>query len=341
LEIQPVFSTDAVAGSEFVATFAAEDEEVVSFGNACQGFVVGGGGNDDDDHVAAPPVSDARRDGLIKARLASKNNVRYKPPRNIPASGGCCMARLIRSYDALLQVVEWDYENKRIMKLAFPYIVQALVAGIAEATRVAIVGRFYGTRELSAYVIVDALIGLTLGVVSGINDASGVLCSQTIGSGQTKLTGQYFQIGLFCFVICIIPFSIGWTFAIGPTLNFMGFDAGTVQIGVDFTKIYVWSQMFRGIGDGILLLLDITDHEIFGTIFAIVNEVSVTLMMLILSIVTNETATLVDVSYFMISIRFLNVVLVILIVWCKGWWRKYYPGMIFSCALLVRSQQEE
>ena len=57
-------------------------------------------------------------------------------------------------WDHLLQIVEWDHENYRLLKLAIPYTGQALVAGIAEAARVAVVGKFYGTRELAAYVIV-------------------------------------------------------------------------------------------------------------------------------------------------------------------------------------------
>jgi MatE len=321
----------------FDTAFDDEDHVVAFGGNACQGF--GGEGHhpdDQDDDAAAAAAAAARRDGLLKARLASKNNVRYKPPRNMgKASSNGCSALAMRAWDALLQVVEWDYENRRIAKLACPYIIQALVGGIAEASRVAVVGRFYGTRELSAYVIVDALIGLTMGVVSGIHAASGVLCSQSIGTGQTKLTGQYVQLSVILFVLCIIPFSLGWTFAIGPCLDFMGFDPRTVEMGINFTKVYVWAQAWRGVGDGILMILDITDHEIFGTIFAIFNEVSVTLMMLLLSILSDKTATLVDVGYFIVGIRFLNVVSVVLIIWCKGWWRKYYPGMIFSCALLV------
>jgi MatE len=330
--------------TKFDTAFDDDDDDAhVAFGgNACQGFGGDNHGGGDDEYDAAAAAAAARRDGLLKARLASKNNVRYKPPRHLKASSskyGGCGARALRAWDALLQVVEWDYENKRIAKLACPYIVQALVGGIAEATRVAVVGRFYGTRELSAYVIVDALIGLCMGVVSGIYGAAGVLCCQSIGTGQTKLTGQYVQLSVFLFTVCIIPFSLGWTFAIGPTLHFMGFDERTVDIGVDFTKVYVWAKAWQGIGEGILMFLDITDHEIFGTVFAICNEVSVTIMMLLLSILSKETATLLDMSYFMVGIRFLNVVLVVLIIWCKRWWRKYYPGMIFSCALLVRTQQ--
>jgi hypothetical protein len=85
---------------------------------------------------------------------ALSKDVKNAHPQNAATNqnNGCCGWG--NSWDSLLQTVEWDHENKRLFTLAVPYTSQAIVAGIAEAARVAVIGKFYGTRELSAYVIV-------------------------------------------------------------------------------------------------------------------------------------------------------------------------------------------
>ena len=93
-------------------------------------------------------------------------------------------------YGKLLSIAEWDYETRRIYKLGFPFFLQALLEGVAEIGRLAIIGRLLGTRELAAYVTVDMLISFTAEVLGGFHESLVSLLSHSIGCGNRKLTGQ-------------------------------------------------------------------------------------------------------------------------------------------------------
>lgn len=70
----------------------------------------------------------------------------------------------------------------------------------------------------------------------------GVLTAQSIGMGNTKLTGQYTQAGMILFLVSVIPITVVWMFVMGPVLRWFGFDEETVQLGVEFTQSYVWAE---------------------------------------------------------------------------------------------------
>jgi hypothetical protein len=80
---------------------------------------------------------------------------------------------MVRTYYTFRNICKWDKENKRILKLALPYVFQALVIGVAEAARVGILAGLYDTRSMSAYVICVMLIGFTAEFFGGILDAQG------------------------------------------------------------------------------------------------------------------------------------------------------------------------
>jgi hypothetical protein len=68
---------------------------------------------------------------------------------------------VVSTWHAFLEVADWDRENKRVMKLALPYLTQAFLSGVAKAAVVAIIGKYYGTRSLTAFVVIEMTVGLT------------------------------------------------------------------------------------------------------------------------------------------------------------------------------------
>lgn len=68
---------------------------------------------------------------------------------------------VVSTWHAFLEVADWDRENKRVMKLALPYLIQAFLSGVAKAAVVAIIGKYYGTRSLTAFVVIEMTVGLT------------------------------------------------------------------------------------------------------------------------------------------------------------------------------------
>jgi MatE len=154
------------------------------------------------------------------------------------------------------KLVKWDKESKRIIKLAGPFVTQALVSGVAEAARLSIVSHYYGGRSLAAYVVCIMMIHLTTAFFGSVNDAVRLSTSMSIGLGNTKLTGKYTQVGLVLSVLTILLTCFFWIAVIGPVLEWFGFDDDTVALGKEFTRTYVWSQILERMDCSLDTLLD-------------------------------------------------------------------------------------
>ena len=62
--------------------------------------------------------------------------------------------------------------------------IQSLLVGVAETVRIALIGRLLGTTILSAYIVVDLVVGVTTEFMRGFQDALITLCSQALGGGE-------------------------------------------------------------------------------------------------------------------------------------------------------------
>jgi hypothetical protein len=153
-------------------------------------------------------------------------------------------------------IVKWDKEDKRIMKLAGPFVIQALISGVAEAARLSVVAHYYGSRALAAYVVSIMMIHLTTSFFGSVNDSVRLLTCMSIGVGNTKLTGKYTQLGVVLSALTVLPTCFFWIAVIGPVLDWFGFDDDTVELGKQFTRTYIWSQIVERMDCSLETLLD-------------------------------------------------------------------------------------
>jgi hypothetical protein len=65
-------------------------------------------------------------------------------------------------------VAKWDKESQRLCRLGAPFMVGAIAQGLADIIRVALIGRFLSTRALSAYLVVELMLGPRRGLLEGI-----------------------------------------------------------------------------------------------------------------------------------------------------------------------------
>lgn len=236
--------------------------------------------------------------------------------------------------EKLLVIAEWDYEARRISKLGFPFVLQALAIGITEAIRVALIGKFIGTRALSAYVIVTMVVGMSNVFLKGFQDACITLCSHAVGVGNKRLAGQYIQIGTTLFTICFIPIFVCWVYATGPIFTWLGFDAATRKMGEEFALLYMFSSFLHGIDHSMHSLLDVIDKEVYSTVFVSSQEIVATLATLAVVLQPNVTnLQLLGLAY--IGQKALALILNSAIIVWNGWFDKYLDGLVGNFALLV------
>lgn len=236
-------------------------------------------------------------------------------------------------FDSLLVVAEYDYEMKRIVKLALPFVIQALVESLTDAINVALVGRFVSTRAMAAYVGVDMLIGLSASFLSGFKDSLQVLLSQAIGARNKVLAGQYMQINIILFIVLFSPIAVFWIMYMESVLEWFGFDDDIVKLGVDFSRIYIFVQVMSTASDQIHALLDVIDRENYSTIVGMIEEVLGTLGVVMVGLGDNPTLDKIGLVHLLIGAlgMFLNVMYIMY----RGWFDSFLGGMVGTFAFLV------
>jgi uncharacterized protein (UPF0335 family) len=237
------------------------------------------------------------------------------------------------TYDKLLEIAEYDYEMRRLCKLAAPFAATALLEGLLEAVSVALIGRFIGTSALAAYVTVDMIVGLSSSSLSGFQECLTSLCSQAIGVGNKKLAGQYTQLAVVLFVTFYSPFVVIWMYYMADALRWFGFDEETVTTGADFARIYVFYELLEKVGDTLHALLDTIDKENYSSLVAVSKYTCQTLGVLGVALGADPTLDKVGLVYIYVSAvaMFLNI---LFIMW-KGWFDPFLGGMIGSFAFTV------
>lgn len=262
----------------------------------------------------------------IRDAVDAKEYDNTKPPENFKD-------RLCNFWDGILMVAEWDYESKRICKLGGPFIIQALVEGISEAVRVAIIGHFIGTRALSAYVVVDLMIGLTTGFLGGFQDALTTVCSQAVGVGNRTLAGQYIQIATIVYTVLYIPIFLFWMLFIGDTMTWLGFDENTREIAEDFAMLFMFAEFLEGIDNSSHSLLDVIGRENYSTVFSFLQEVTGVALTAVVAI-KSDTRTLQWVGLVMIAESAIGLIVNTMIIVWNGWFDRFLGGLVGSCAVL-------
>ena len=228
-----------------------------------------------------------------------------------------------------------DKEAKRILRLALPFTLPTVGEALFDAATVAVLSHFLGTNAVTAYVLVDLFLGLTDEFIGGFIQAEGTICAHAYGAGNNFLAGQYVQISMLLYIANSIPFLLMWAYAMGDALRALGVNEDVQAIGVEYTKVAIFSYLIDGITSGFGTLLDITGHEYFGLLFDLIHNLIhfsavVCLVMLV------PDAQLVHVATIEVALQ--AVFLVGLLAWSifKGWYSDFWGGMLRSFAICNR-----
>lgn len=272
------------------------------------------------------------RDAVDAQENMFKEAAAAQEPPNLGPWYSC--SRIGANYDNLLAIAEADYETRRICRLGVPFVGQAVLEGVSETVRVALIGNFVGTKALSAYVIVDLMAGLTTDFIGGFQEALTTLCSHAVGAGNRKLAGQYVQIAATLFTACNIPIFLFWIFLIGPTIRWFGYDEETVKIGEDYILLYLFDSYLEGMDDCVHSLLDVIGLASYSTWFILAQEIVETVVTAVIVTQTGvKDLQLIGISWIAAGAFFL-ILNVSIVVW-NGWFDKYLEGLVGGFALLV------
>lgn len=230
----------------------------------------------------------------------------------------------------MLEIAKWDTDMKRIFRLGIPFVVEATMEAGIEILTMAIVGKLIGTEELSAFVTVSLLMGMTDHIVGGIHESLVTLCPHAMSINK-RLVGEYVQLSIVFCVLLTIPLSVFWYYFIDEALEWLGFDEETVKIGHDYAMILVFDLGLMGIGESIHALLDTINLESYSTMLVVAEDLSGFLLILLLALFDHPDLNTVGLVHLFCHVFFMG--LNVIIILRKGWFDPYMDGILGSSAL--------
>jgi len=233
---------------------------------------------------------------------------------------------------SMMAVVKWDKETNGIMVLGGPFTVAALSYALFDAVALALISNYLGVDELSAYILVNLLIGLTDQFIKGIANSLNVVCSHAIGADNYYLAGQYVQIAMILYILCALPILACWWFFTSDVIHLFGMNENVITIGGGYAKIVVFEYVVAGIFDGISTLLDVSGYAFIGTVMDVVaGAMDVISLWLLLMYVEEMNLFWVGAAQLGSSILFY--VLFGSIAVFKGWLDPFWSGLTKTFAL--------
>lgn len=238
----------------------------------------------------------------------------------------------------LLKVIRMDRESWRLISYAVPFTVTAVAGAVLDSICLALVGYHTGTKQLTAYAELTLLIGLTDEFLQGPLHALPTVCANAIGANNTVLAGQYVQLSTILYLLIGLPFFLFWyNYTDTVIYEWLGWgDDLVAYYAQNFFRIYIWSFVVQVFGAGIGHLLNVTDHEIFVTLVAIVEGCLKVGALLAVIFATNKELTLEIVGYVYIAASIFRVSLLLVVGHCAGWLRPFTKGLYQSFSLSVR-----
>ncbi|KAI2491329.1 MatE-like protein [Fragilaria crotonensis] len=118
-------------------------------------------------------------------------------------------------------IVAFNVETRKILMLAVPYTISALASSTLSNACLILVSKHIGTKAVTAYALVQILVGLIDGMLQGPIYACTTLCAHAVGTGNSFLAGQYIQLSIVLYLLFNVPVVYFWWFYMYEIILFL------------------------------------------------------------------------------------------------------------------------
>lgn len=243
----------------------------------------------------------------------------------------CSPWAIKRGYETMLTIAYPDRETKRIISLGVPFTFSALSGTLFDTFTVIIISHYRGTDVLTAYVLVELLIGITDNFIQGVSSCLETLCSHAIGNDNWHLAGQYIQIATVFYLLVGVPMLGMWRFIIGDIVQLMGMNENVTRLTVEYTQIVIYDYLLGGLFAGWGTITDITGHEVFGA-YVEFCEGLVGILFIWLFCVFFPGYSLFWIGVTHLTVGFLSLIIWLSVSLYKGWFDPFLGGFFSSNA---------
>jgi putative MATE family efflux protein len=136
--------------------------------------------------------------------------------------------------------------SRHIWAVSLPVIFAGLSETIVEVTDIVFLGR-YGTTELAAIGLADAIYSICLFLTLGLVDGIQIVIARRAGQGRTREIGSVFNQGLYLLILVAAVFVVLLK-GIAPVLTASMIRSADVARAVeDFLQIFAFAMFFHGV----------------------------------------------------------------------------------------------
>jgi len=243
-----------------------------------------------------------------------------------------CRPRIVRkAMRKVAKIAKYDSESKELFRMGFPFLLISIIYGAADIGEVSIVGLKLGTTELSVFVVVETLLGITDSLLGGPIESLVTVCSQAIGAKKYSRAGSYIQIATILYVLMSIPHIVLWWFMIAPGVKWFGFDEEVGQLAERYTRIALFSDLIGECSNALHMTYYLHGYVITSSVIETV-EVFVWLAALLAWVYLADT-DLIHIAYMEMGFAVASLIFNIVFLNMSGWFDEYLPGLFGSFAL--------
>ncbi|KAL7564251.1 hypothetical protein ACA910_012277 [Epithemia clementina (nom. ined.)] len=227
----------------------------------------------------------------------------------------------------------WDSEMEGLLNSAIPSTFTVLLAHLLGLAEVAVLGRLFGTVELSAYYSVELVFTLSTMIMEGAQTSLYSLCSHAVAAGKHHLAGQMVQLAVVFYQILLIPFAYVGIAYLEEIVLWLGFDQAVVDSAYAYAQVGFLHEFLGPIDQGLYYLLEVTGNEVYATALGLISSATSLTCVLYLGLCHQDTASLRDIGVIHLVLECIFVVVNVVVIWWNGWLKGYWSGMVGSLAL--------
>lgn len=247
-----------------------------------------------------------------------------------------------RARESLLfmwKILKYDNETQRIVRLAVPFTISALIETTSDLVILIIISQYLGTDAMVAYAMVDVIVGISAEFMKGFIEAISSLGSMAFGAGNYELAGQYLQTSCILYAACEIPMAAVWRASIAKILLLMGFEGEVAVLAEDFVLVMVAMNIMAGLNECIADFLEVIELELYANIMGCAQTLVELGLVAVFAI--KMDATLVILGLVMLVNEAFFFMLNIVVPNQMGWLSDFEVGIFGRCSLKNKSAVRE
>jgi len=229
------------------------------------------------------------------------------------ANSFCRASIIMRSFDYIIDLADWNNETRRIIDNAITFTSSSMITVLSDTVAFAIMARYIGYEELAAYAIVRVLIGISDTFKAGILSSQSALCFRAIDFGNDYLAGAYAQLSFFFYFLFSLPIMTLLQIFMVDIFMALGLSENIAKIGYTYASVALYHNLFDGMSKCFFQLYSVMGHERLKAYMNVFETVCGTVLIAIA--VIHFRANLVHIAYIQWGISFVFSLTGVMIAW--------------------------